>query len=87
MIQSATFLKSAITIRLPMHAYGGPIAAMDSVEATMNVPVDYYVRVNMKAFIEAVNELGGIYYDVPYDLNEPNTDDTGKIKIKKGTKN
>ena len=51
------------------HAYGGPIAAMDSVEATMNVPV---------------NELGGIYYDVPYDLNEPNTDDTGKIKIKKG---
>lgn len=68
------------------HAYGGPIAAMDSVEATMNVPVDYYVRVNMKAFVEAVNELGGIYYDVPYDLNEPNTDDTGKIKIKKGTK-
>lgn len=66
------------------HAYGGPIAAMDSVEATMNVPVDYYVRVNMKAFVEAVNELGGIYYDVPYDLNEPNTDDTGKIKIKKG---
>lgn len=66
------------------HAYGGPIAAMDSVEATMNVPVDYYVRINMKAFVEAVNELGGIYYDVPYDLNEPNTDDTGKIKIKKG---
>ncbi len=52
----------------------------------MNVPVDYYVRVNMKAFVEAVNELGGIYYDVPYDLNEPNTDDTGKIKIKKDTK-
>ncbi len=40
-------------------------------EATMNVPVDYYVRVNMKAFVEAVNQLGGIYYDVRYDLNEP----------------
>ncbi|GGG87507.1 LytR family transcriptional regulator [Staphylococcus pragensis] len=66
------------------HAYGGPIAAMDSVEATLNVPVDYYVRVNMDAFVQAVNELGGIYYDVPYDLNEPNTDDTGRIKIKKG---
>ncbi len=71
MIQSATFLKSATTIKLPhAHAYGGPIAAMDSVEATMNVPVDYYVRVNMKAFVEAVNELGGIYYNVPYDLNK-----------------
>ncbi|MEB7365298.1 LCP family protein [Staphylococcus borealis] len=66
------------------HAYGGPVAAMDSVEATLNVPVDYYVRVNMDAFVEAVDELGGIYYDVPYDLNEPNTDDSGRIKIKKG---
>ncbi|MDU5634038.1 MAG: LCP family protein, partial [Staphylococcus epidermidis] len=62
----------------------GPLAAMDSVEATMNVPVDYYVRINMKAFVEAVDELGGIYYDVPYNLNEPNSDDTGRIKIKKG---
>lgn len=68
------------------HAYGGPLAAMDSVEATMNVPVDYYVRINMKAFVEAVDELGGIYYDVPYNLNEPNSDDTGRIKIKKDTK-
>lgn len=66
------------------HAYGGPIAAMDSVEVTMNVPVDYYARVNMKAFVQAVDELGGIYYDVPYNLNEPNSDDTGRIKIKKG---
>ena len=66
------------------HAYGGPIAAMDSVEATMNVPVDYYARVNMKAFVQPVDELGGIYYDVPYNLNEPNSDDTGRIKIKKG---
>lgn len=66
------------------HAYGGAIAAMDSVEATMNVPVDYYARVNMKAFVQAVDELGGIYYDVPYNLNEPNSDDTGRIKIKKG---
>ena len=66
------------------HAYGGPLAAMDSVEATMNVPVDYYVRINMKAFVEAVDELCGIYYDVPYNLNEPNSDDTGRIKIKKG---
>ena len=56
---------------------------MDSVEATMNVPVDYYVRINMKAFVEAVDELGGIYYDVPYNLNEPNSDDTGRIKIKR----
>ncbi len=28
--------------------------------------------------------LVAVHHDVPYDLNEPNTDDTGKIKIKKG---
>ncbi|MDG0843500.1 LCP family protein [Staphylococcus equorum] len=66
------------------HAYGGPTASMDSVEATLNVPVDYYVRINMDAFVDAVDELGGIEYDVPYDISEPNTDDTGKIKVEKG---
>ena len=69
------------------HAYGGPIATMDTVEATLNVPVDYYVRINMDAFVQAVDKLGGIYYDVPYDLDEPNTDDTGRIKVKKGITN
>lgn len=69
------------------HAYGGPTASMDSVEATLDLPVDYYVRINMEAFVDAVDELGGIKYDVPYNLNEPNTNDTGKIKVKKGYQN
>lgn len=66
------------------HAYNGPTASMDSVEATLNVPVDYYVRINMEAFVDAVDELGAIEYDVPYNISEPNTNDTGKIKVKKG---
>ncbi|QLK85694.1 LCP family protein [Staphylococcus sp. 17KM0847] len=66
------------------HAYGGPEASMDTVEATLNVPVDYYIRINMEAFVKTVDELGGIEYDVPYDLNEPNTTDQGRIKLKKG---
>ncbi|MCU5746036.1 LCP family protein [Staphylococcus sp. SQ8-PEA] len=69
------------------HAYGGPTAAMDAVEATMNVPVDYYARVNMEAFVDAVDELGGIEYDVPYDINEINKNDDGRTKIKKGRHN
>ncbi|MBJ8270232.1 LCP family protein [Staphylococcus pseudintermedius] len=66
------------------HAYGGPEASMRTVEANLNVPVDYYVRINMEAFAKTVDELGGIEYDVPYDLNEPNTMDKGRIKLKKG---
>ena len=56
---------------------------MDAVEGTLNVPIDYYVRVDMDAFVQAVDELGGIYYDVPYNLNEPNTNDDGRTKVKK----
>ncbi|MGZ9798103.1 LCP family protein [Staphylococcus pseudintermedius] len=66
------------------HAYGGPEASMRTVEANLNFPVDYYVRINMEAFAKTVDELGGIEYDVPYDLNEPNTMDKGRIKLKKG---
>lgn len=66
------------------HAYGGPESSMDTVETELNVPVDYYVRINMDAFVDTVDELGGIEYNVPYDLNEPNTKDKGRIKLKKG---
>ncbi len=66
------------------HAYGGPLSSMNTIEATMNVPVDYYLRVNMEAFVDTVNEMGGIYFDVPYNLDEPNSDDSGRIKVKKG---
>lgn len=66
------------------HAYGGPEATMDSVESSLNIPVDYYIRINMEAFVKTVDELGGIEYDVPYDLDEPNTTDQGRIKLKKG---
>ncbi|MBT2813519.1 LCP family protein [Staphylococcus coagulans] len=66
------------------HAYGGPESSMDAVETELNVPVDYYVRINMDAFADTVDELGGIEYNVPYNLNEPNTKDKGRIKLKKG---
>ncbi|GAA0439001.1 LCP family protein [Lentibacillus halophilus] len=57
------------------HAYGGPSATLETVENFMNVPVDYYVQVNFNAFIETVNSLGGIPYDVPFEMYEMNSDD------------
>ncbi|WP_323702816.1 LCP family protein [Mammaliicoccus sp. Dog046] len=66
------------------HAIDGPKGSMESVESTLNVPVDFYARINMEAFVEVVDELGGIEYDVPFNLNEPNTEDKGRIKVKKG---
>lgn len=57
------------------HAYGGPKATMETVEQFLNVPVDYYVRLNFEAFIEIVDTLGGIMYDVPYEIHEMDSND------------
>ncbi|GAB4073697.1 LCP family protein [Barrientosiimonas marina] len=57
------------------HANGGPSAAVEAVENFMNVPVDYYMEVDFDAFIDTVNTLGGIEYEVPYEINELDADD------------
>lgn len=66
------------------HAEGGPENSMHAVENIFNVPVDYYARVNMQAFVDIVDELGGIEFNVPFDIDEPTKLDKGRIKVKKG---
>ncbi|PPA70269.1 LCP family protein [Jeotgalibacillus proteolyticus] len=57
------------------HAFGGPQAAMESVESLLEVPVDYYVRMNFNAFIDVVNSLDGVKVNVPYELKEQDSRD------------
>lgn len=57
------------------HAYGGPKATVETVEELFDVPVDYYVKLNFQAFTEIVDSLGGIEFDVPYDLKEKDSSD------------
>lgn len=57
------------------HSYGGPAAAMETVEAYLKIPVDYYVRMNFNAFVETVDTLGGIQFDVPFEIVEMDSDD------------
>ncbi len=57
------------------HAYGGPQVTVETVENLLDIPVDYYVRMNFYAFIDVVNALDGIEVEVPYELNEKNAED------------
>lgn len=57
------------------HAYGGPKATIETVENLMDIPVDYYVRVNFHAFVDVVDAIGGIDIDVPYELEESDSMD------------
>lgn len=66
------------------HMYGGPSASMETVETLLNVPVDYYVRLNMAGVVDIVDSVGGIEFDVPFDMDEPDQHDKGRIKLEKG---
>ncbi|MGI2327471.1 LCP family protein [Planococcus sp. YIM B11945] len=69
------------------HAYGynGPSSTIESVEELLDVPVDYYMRMNFDAFIDIVDALGGIKAEVPYDLKEQDENDQkNAIELKKG---
>ncbi|API91747.1 MULTISPECIES: LCP family protein [Virgibacillus] len=57
------------------HAFGGTQATRDTVENLLDIPIDYYVKVNFEAFIDVVNAVDGITVDVPYELKEQNSKD------------
>ena len=68
------------------HAFGGIDATVETVERMLDVPVDYYVRLNFQSFVEVVDSIGGITYNVPYELSEQNSSDqAGAIELDEGT--
>lgn len=67
------------------HAEGGPRISMNAVENLLNVPVDFYIRINFKAFQSVVDKLGGIEVNVPFDMDEQNAEGVeNTIHLKKG---
>lgn len=67
------------------HVKGGTLCTIETVENLFDVPVDYYVKVNFNAFIDIVDSLGGIEFNVPYDLKEKDSQDRhDAIVLEKG---
>ena len=48
---------------------GGTEKMRDTVADAMGVPVDFYVEVNIKAFVKLVDEIGGVDFEVPLNMN------------------
>ena len=61
------------------YSYGGADAVVEGVSRLLAVPVDYYVSVNLRAFREIVDEIDGVYFTVPVDMNYD--DPVGKLSI------
>jgi len=67
------------------HAYGGTKATIDTVENLLDIPIDYYVKVNFEAFIDVVDAIDGIKIDVPYDFKEQDSKDKANaIQLSEG---
>lgn len=69
------------------HAFGGVEASIETVEGLLNIPVDYFVKMNFNAFIDVVDALGGITVDVPYERVELDENDKKTIHLKPGLQN
>jgi LCP family protein required for cell wall assembly len=54
---------------------GGPGLAVDTVEATLGIAVNYYVAVNFDAFVEVVDTIGGIDVSVTETIDDPDYPD------------
>lgn len=55
------------------HAYGGTDATIDTIENLLDIPIDYYVKMNFHAFIEVIDAIDGITIDIPYEFQEQNS--------------
>ena len=51
-------------------SYGGHIQAMDAVENLLQIEIDRYARIELSAFEEAMDALGGVSFDVPEQVTQ-----------------
>ena len=67
------------------HSYGGAKASIETIENLLEVPIDYYVRINFDAFIDIIDTLNGVTVEVPYEIREMDSNDTaGAIHLLPG---
>ncbi len=50
------------------YAYDGIEGLKDALKSILGFDVDFYAEVNLKAFVEIVDALGGVEFDVPEDM-------------------
>lgn len=66
------------------HAFGGTLSTIETVEGLLDIPINYYVRMNFNAFIDVVDALGGIEAEVPYVLREKDEFDRNTVNLQPG---
>ena len=66
------------------YSSGGVDLVRQTVSETLGVPIDYYVKVDLAAFEAIVEEIGGVWFDVPVDMDYEDPYQDLYIHIKAG---
>jgi polyisoprenyl-teichoic acid--peptidoglycan teichoic acid transferase len=52
------------------HAFGGPELTVRTVTQFTGLPINHYMEVNFQGFQKAVNQMGGVWMNVPKAIND-----------------
>lgn len=66
------------------YSVGGVELVRETVSDMLGVPIDFYVSVNLSAFEAIVEEIGGVWFDVPVDMDYEDPYQDLYIHIKAG---
>ena len=67
-----------------VYAMGGAQRMREVLEAVLAIPIDFYVEVELEAFSAIVNEVGGVWFDVPMDMDYEDPYQDLFIHVKQG---
>lgn len=62
----------------------GPEGSIEAVTRLTGIPINYYVEFSFKAFRETIDALGGVYYNVPQNMNYEDSTQKLYIHLKQG---
>lgn len=62
----------------------GPQGAIEAVTRLTGIPINYYVEFSFATFRNTIDSLGGVYFDVPRDMNYEDPVQDLYIHLKKG---
>lgn len=65
------------------YAFGGVDMSMNTVENFLDIPIDYYMKINMEGFLDIVNAVGGVTVDNELQFSNAGYDfPVGEVTLK-----
>lgn len=63
------------------HFYGGPSLMIETVEEFLGMPINHYMDINFTGFVKAVDSLGGVWIDVPQEIDDEKAASGSKNRV------